>query len=114
MILRIKGDNQIPEQPKKILKSLRLYKIHSADVHILNDKLRKALKVVAPYVVYGNISKRILKKLLRQRGFAIENKVYKPISNEEIIEDTLGHLDIICIDDLGRVKYFLIVLMESI
>ena len=105
MILRIKGDAQIPEQPKRILKSLRLYKTHSADVHILNDKLRKALKVVAPYVVYGNISKRNLKQLLRQRGFAIDEKIYKPISNEEIIEDKLGHLDIICIDDLGRFGY---------
>ena len=100
--MRIKGDSQIPEQPKRILKSLRLYKIHSADIHILDERLKKALKVIAPYVVYGNISKKILKKLLRQRGFAIDEKIYKPISNEEIIEDKLGHLDIICIDDLGK------------
>ena len=78
-----------------------MHKIHSADVHILNDRLKQALKVVAPYVIYGNVSKRILKKLFRQRGFANDDKIYKPISNEEIIEDKLGHLDIICIDDLG-------------
>ena len=87
------------------MKSLRLYKIHSADVHILDERLKKALKVIAPYVVYGNVSKKILKKLLRQRGFAIDEKIYKPISNEEIIEDKLGHLDIICIDDLGKKKF---------
>lgn len=102
LIIRIKGDSQIPEQPRRILKSLRLYKIHSADVHVLDDKLRKALKVVAPYVIYGNVSRSVLKKLFRQRGFAIDEKIYKPISNEEIIEEKLGHLEIICIDDIGK------------
>lgn len=106
IIIRIKGDTQIPEQARRILKSLRLYKIHSADVHKMDLRLSKALKVVGPYVVYGRVNKKVLRKMLKQRGFAIIEKKHIPISNEEIIEEQLGHLDVVCIEDIGKGSFF--------
>ena len=108
LVLRIKGDTQTPDQAKRLLNSLRLHKIHSADVFQMTEKLRQALKLVAPYVIYGRVSKDVLSKILKQRGFAIVNKEYKAISNEEIIETGLGHLDIVCVQDLGKCFFFYI------
>lgn len=84
---------------------MRLHKIHSADVYQVTPKVQKALKVLAPYIIYGTVSKSVLSQILKKRGFAIINKKYEPISNEQIIEDNLGHLDIVCIQDLG-IKIF--------
>ena len=110
LAVRIKGDRTIPEQPKRILKSMRLHKIHSADVYQVTAKVQRALKVLAPYIIFGTVSKSVLSQILRKRGFAIVDKKHEPISNEQIIEDHLGHLDIVCIEDLGKILFVLILL----
>ena len=70
----------------------------------MNPRLQKALNVIEPYVIYGPVYKSIIRKILNTRGFAIKDKEFIPIKNEEVIEEGLGKHDIVCIEDIG--KYF--------
>ena len=60
----------------------------------------KMLKKIENYIVYGQPSKTLIEELLKYRGFAKVNEKKVALSDNNIIEEALGDLDIICVEDI--------------
>ena len=58
------------------------------------------LKKIENYVVYGQPSKTLIEDLLKYRGFAKVNEKKVSLSDNNIIEEALGDIDIICVEDI--------------
>lgn len=58
------------------------------------------LKLVEPYVTYGEPNLATVRSLVYKRGFAKVNGQRVPISSNAVIEEKLGPKGIICIEDL--------------
>merc|ERR1712080_467496 len=78
-VIRIRGINQVSPKPKKALQLLRL---------------------VEPYIAWGYPNLKTIRELIYKRGFAKVNHQRIPITNNEIIEQSLGSCNIICVEDL--------------
>jgi large subunit ribosomal protein L7e len=58
------------------------------------------LKRVEPYVTFGYPSRKMISDLVYKRGYGKVNKQRIPLTNNQIIENSLGKQGIISIDDL--------------
>ena len=58
------------------------------------------LKRIQPYVVYGYPNRKTLSDLIYKRGYAKINHARIPLSDNTIIEQSLGKFGITCIEDL--------------
>lgn|GEM_PF-1260119 len=100
IVVRIRGI--IGNSPKvvKILQLLRLRQINNAVFVRLNKATINMLRMVEPFIAYGYPSLKTIKQLVYKRGFGKVNKQRIPISDNAVVEDTLGKHDIICVEDL--------------
>ncbi|KAL8138532.1 hypothetical protein V2J09_004533 [Rumex salicifolius] len=116
-IVRIRGINRMHPNTRKILQLLRLRQwlapmyplglITCCYEQIFNGvflKVNKAtlnmLHKVEPYVTYGYPNLKTVKELIYKRGFGKVNKQRIPLTDNSVIEQTLGKHGIICIEDL--------------
>ena len=100
LVLRITGDKNISENQKRILRRLGLHKSHEAHLFQSNQSLKDQLKLVENFVVYGQVNRKTLKELISKRGnFKIDNKL-QLISSNKIVEDVLGKLGVVCVEDI--------------
>jgi len=99
-VIRIKGINNIPPKPRKILQLLRLLQINNGVFVRLTKATQQMLQIVTPYVAYGEPNLKTIKELIYKRGFAKVNKQRIPINDNEVIEKVLGQYGIICVEDL--------------
>merc|ERR1711916_426192 len=58
------------------------------------------LRMVEPFIAYGEPTLKTIKQLVYKRGFGKVNKQRVPITDNSIIEGALGKKDIICVEDL--------------
>jgi large subunit ribosomal protein L7e len=58
------------------------------------------LKIVEPFVAYGYPSHKNVRELLYKRGYGKVNKQRIPLTDNEIIEKSLGQFGIVSIEDL--------------
>ena len=58
------------------------------------------LRLVEPYVAYGEPNLKSVRELIYKRGFAKVDRQRIPITDNQIIEKELGKYDMICIEDL--------------
>nr|GMD35411.1 60S ribosomal protein L7-2 [Ipomoea batatas] len=93
-IIRIRGINAMHPQTKKILQLLRLRQIFNGVFLKVNKATINMLHRVEPYVTYG------VKELIYKRGYGKVNKQRIPLTENSIIEQTLGKHNIICVEDL--------------
>lgn len=63
------------------------------------------LKPLEDYLAYGYISMKMVEELVHRRAFIIEEGSKKPLSDNMIVENALGHLNIICLSDLSHEIY---------
>lgn len=99
-VIRIRGINQVSPKVKKALQLLRLRQIHNGVFVKLNKSTLNMLRLVEPYIAWGYPNLKSVRELLLKRGYAKVNHQRIPITDNQIIEDSLGKLDIICIEDL--------------
>lgn len=100
LVVRIKGINKMDPKSRKIMNLLRLRQLHNA-VFLRNNKaVMNMLRRVEPYVTYGVPSLSTIKQLIYKRGYGKINKQRIPLSNNYIVEEGLGALDIRCVEDL--------------
>jgi len=99
-VVRIRGINAIAPQTKKILQLLRLRQIHNGSFVKVNKATITMLRLVEPYVTYGEPNLKTISDLIYKRGYGKVNKQRIPLSNNKVIADSLGHHGIICIEDL--------------
>ena len=58
------------------------------------------LRMVEPYIAYGYPNLKTVRDLMYKRGHGKINKQRIALSDNKIIEDNLGDIDIICMEDL--------------
>jgi len=67
-----------------------------------NKETKDYLHLIDPYVFYGYASSDTVRALLQKRGEFVKDEaaVRRPFSDNNVIETALGHLGIICVDDI--------------
>merc|ERR1712150_400199 len=99
-VIRIRGINQVSPKVKKALQLLRLRQINNGVFVKLNKCSLNMLRLVEPYVAWGYPNLKTIRDLVYKRGFAKVNHQRNPISNNEVVEESLGSSGIICVEDL--------------
>lgn len=99
-VIRIKGINKIPPKPRKVLQLLRLTQINAGVFVKVTKATAELLKLADPYVAYGYPSLSTIRKLVYKRGFGKINKQRIALSDNQIIEASLGKYGILSIEDL--------------
>ncbi|KAJ2520539.1 60S ribosomal protein L7 [Coemansia sp. BCRC 34490] len=104
-VVRTKGINKIPPKPRKVLQLLRLLQINNGVFIRLTYATTQMLQIITPYAAWGTPNLKTVKELIYKRGYAKVNKQRLPISDNRIIEESLGKYGIICIEDLVHEIY---------
>mmetsp|Transcript_3001 Transcript_3001/g.2482 ORF Transcript_3001/g.2482 Transcript_3001/m.2482 type:complete len:255 (-) Transcript_3001:13-777(-) len=100
LALRVKDEKNCSKQENGMLARCKLTRKHNASFIENTIGNLKMLKKIENYVVYGQPSKTLIEDLLKFRGFAKVNDKRVPLSDNNIIEEALGDLDIICVEDI--------------
>jgi len=100
LIVRIRGINNLSPKVRQILKLLRLRQLHNASLIKINKATINMVRQVEPYIAYGYPSRKTITDLVYKRGFAKVNKQRIPLTNNEIVERSLGKHGIISVEDL--------------
>ena len=99
-IIRTKGINKINPKVKTILRLLRLRQINNGVFMKVNTATWQMLRRVEPYVTYGFPSRSTVAKLIYKRGYGKMNRLRIPLTDNSLIENSLGKYGINCIEDL--------------
>ncbi|KAF8637379.1 hypothetical protein AX17_002878 [Amanita inopinata Kibby_2008] len=99
-VIRIRGINEIAPKPRKILQLLRLLQINNGVFVKVTKATQQMLRLVEPYVTYGEPNLKSVRELIYKRGYGKANKQRIPITNNAVIEQELGKYDILCVEDL--------------
>jgi len=99
-VIRTAGINRLAPESRKILTLLRLRQLHNGVFVKLNKASITMLRLVEPYITYGEPNLKSVSELLYKRGYGKVNKQRIPLTNNQIIAANLGQFGIICIEDL--------------
>ncbi|CAH8579762.1 unnamed protein product [Heterobilharzia americana] len=103
-VVRIRGINGVHPQPRKIMQLFRLRQINNGMFVRLNKATLSMLRIIDPYVAWGYPSLKLVRQLVYKRGFCKYHGTRLPLTND-LIQRKLGHLDIICVEDLVHEIY---------
>jgi large subunit ribosomal protein L7e len=84
---------------------LRLLQINSGVFVRLTNCTMQMLKLVEPYVAFGTPNLKSVRELIYKRGYGKVDKQRVPLSDNAVIEKTLGQFGIICVEDLVHEIY---------
>jgi len=99
-VMRIRGINQVSPKVKKVLQLLRLRQINNGVFIKMNKATINMLRICEPYITYGSPNLKAVRDLVYKRGFVKVDGNRTPITSNEIIENKLGKMGIICVEDL--------------
>ena len=100
-VIRIRGEAAVARDIKKALSSLRLRSENEGVLIRYTEGNRKLLDMVAPYVSYGQPSKKMVMELINRRGFGKVDGERVPLTGNSVIEDALGEsTGVICVEDM--------------
>ncbi|RMZ83418.1 hypothetical protein DV737_g1648, partial [Chaetothyriales sp. CBS 132003] len=99
-VIRIKGINKIAPKPRKILQLLRLLQINNGVFIRLTKATQEMLTIVNPYIAYGYPNLKSVRELIYKRGYGKIDKKRIALTDNQLIEDSLGKYGIVCIEDL--------------
>lgn len=99
-VVRIKGINKISPKPRKVLQLLRLRQINNGVFIKINKATAQMLKIVEPYISYGNPNLKSVRELIYKRGYGKVNGQRVALTDNRIIEENLGKFGMICMEDL--------------
>jgi len=99
-VIRIRGINEIAPKPRKILQLLRLLQINNGVFVKVTKATQQMLRLVEPYITYGEPNLKSIRELIYKRGYGKVNKQRIPLSTNSVIEENLGKHDILCVEDL--------------
>jgi large subunit ribosomal protein L7e len=104
-VIRVRGINRAAPETRKILQLLRLRQIHNGVFVKLNKATITMLKLVEPYITYGEPNLKSVQELVYKRGFGKVNKQRIPLTSNAVIAQNLGQYKITCIEDLIHEVY---------
>mmetsp|Transcript_3755 Transcript_3755/g.6164 ORF Transcript_3755/g.6164 Transcript_3755/m.6164 type:complete len:255 (-) Transcript_3755:57-821(-) len=99
-VTRIVGIIKMGPKPRKVLQLLRLRQINNGVFLKVNKPILQMLKLVQPYVTYGYPTLKTVRELIYKRGFGKVNKCRIPLSDNEIISNSLGEYGIHGMEDI--------------
>jgi len=99
-VIRIRGIMRTHPKTTKILQLLRLRQLHNGVFVRMNKAALVMLRLVEPYVTYGEANVKSVSELLYKRGFAKIDRQRIPITDNSVIAKHLGKLGVICIEDV--------------
>jgi len=99
-VIRIRGINEIAPKPRKILQLLRLLQINNGVFVKVTRATEQMLRLVEPYITYGEPNLKTVRELIYKRGYGRVDKQRVPLSNNQVIEQALGKYDILSAEDL--------------
>jgi len=99
-VIRIRGINGVSPKVRKILQLLRLRQIHNGVFIKLNKASILMLRKVDPFISYGYPNLKSVKELIYKRGFGKVKGNRIPLSDNSVIEESLGKHGIVCMEDL--------------
>ncbi|KAJ6264277.1 60S ribosomal protein L7 [Drechslerella dactyloides] len=99
-VIRIKGINKIAPKPRKILQLLRLLQINNGVFIKLTKATSEMLRIVEPYIAYGEPNLKSVRELIYKRGYGKIDKQRIPLTDNALIESALGKYGIISMEDL--------------
>ncbi|KAH8683362.1 ribosomal protein L30, ferredoxin-like fold domain-containing protein [Tricladium varicosporioides] len=99
-VVRIKGINKIAPKPRKILQLLRLLQINNGVFVRMTKATLEMLKVVEPWIAYGYPNLKTVRELIYKRGYGKVDKQRIALTDNSIIENSLGKYGIVCMEDL--------------
>jgi len=99
-VIRIRGVNQVSPKVKKALQLLRLRQINNGVFVKLNKSTLNMLRLVEPFISWGYPNLKTVRELIYKRGHGKVNHQRIPITDNQVIENTLGEQNIICVEDL--------------
>jgi large subunit ribosomal protein L7e len=99
-VIRIKGINKVAPKVKSILRLLRLRQINNGVFLKVNKATFQMLRRVQSYVAYGYPNRATVSKLVYKRGFGKMNRARVPLTDNFLIENSLGKYNITCVEDL--------------
>jgi len=100
LAVRLRGDKNLTENQKVCLKLLKLKSVHDSVVFKATPTLVKCLKTCEPFITYGFPTRQVISELIHKRAFCKIANEYQPLKSNFIVEEHLGHLGLICLDDL--------------
>ncbi|KAF8831154.1 hypothetical protein HHX47_DHR1000294 [Lentinula edodes] len=92
--------NEIAPKPRKILQLLRLLQINNGVFVKVTRATQQMLRLVEPYITYGEPNLKSVRELIYKRGYGKVDKQRIPLSNNAVIEQALGQYNILSIEDL--------------
>jgi large subunit ribosomal protein L7e len=104
-VIRIRGLNKIHPKTKKILQLLRLRQINNAVFVKINKATLGLLKRVEPYIAWGYPNLKSVRELIYKRGFGKVQGNRIALTDNKIIEQSLGTKNILCVEDLVHEIY---------
>jgi len=99
-VIRIRGINDMHPKSRKILQLLRLRQINNLVFIKLTKATMNMIRKVEPYVAYGYPSLKTVKEVIYKRGHGKVNKQRIPLTDNSIIDGTLGKHGIVCMEHL--------------
>ncbi|OCH92233.1 60S ribosomal protein L7 [Obba rivulosa] len=99
-VVRIRGVNEIAPKPRKILQLLRLLQINNGVFVKVTKATEQMLRLVEPYITYGEPNLKSVRELIYKRGYGKVNKQRIPLTSNAVIEEQLGKYDILSVEDL--------------
>jgi large subunit ribosomal protein L7e len=92
--------NKIDPKKRKTLQLLRLLQINNGVFVRLTKATSEMLKIVEPFVAYGYPNLKSVRELIYKRGYGKIDKQRIALTDNAIIEESLGKYGIICVEDL--------------
>ncbi|KAI4326256.1 hypothetical protein MLD38_031587 [Melastoma candidum] len=99
-VVRIQGKTDMHPKTVKILYKLRLRRVFTGTFLRANEVVMEMLKKVEPYVTYGCPNLNNVRELILKKGFARIEGERVPLTDNIIIEQQLGKLGVVCLEDM--------------
>merc|ERR1712190_367578 len=99
-VMGIVGIIKLSPKPRKVLQLLRLKQLHNGVFLKVNKPILNMLKLVNPYITYGYPTLKTVRELVYKRGFGKINKQRIPLSDNQIIANSLGEFGVYGMEDL--------------
>jgi len=98
--LRVRGIMRTSPKTTSIMRLLRLRQVHNGVFIRMNKAAATLLRLVEPYVAYGEPNLKTVRDLVYKRGFGKVGKQRIPFTDNAVIADSLGKFGIKSTEDL--------------
>jgi large subunit ribosomal protein L7e len=99
-VVRIRGINGVGPKVRKIMQLLRLRQIHNGVFVKINGATLQMLQLIKPYIAWGYPNLKSVRELVYKRGFGKVDKQRVALTDNSLIEASLGQFGIVCVEDL--------------